>query len=72
MTATSHSRGHKVFWDEKSKNWFYEDTLELMNNERYCKRCNKKPTPEGYDACLGYIKGVTSACCGHGLRKEVL
>ncbi len=33
-----------------------------------CKRCGKLPTPEGYDACLGYLPGVASACCGHGVK----
>ena len=27
------------------------------------------PTKEGYDACLGYIEGAMSACCGHGVEK---
>lgn len=27
------------------------------------------PTKEGYDACLGYIKGAKSACCGHGIEE---
>ena len=31
---------------------------------------NKIQTEEGYDACIGEIKGVTHACCGHGVEKE--
>lgn len=27
------------------------------------------PTKEGYDACLGHIAGVKSACCGHGVEE---
>jgi hypothetical protein len=27
------------------------------------------PTSEGYDACLGFIPGVESACCGHGVEE---
>jgi hypothetical protein len=27
------------------------------------------PTKEGYDACLGYIEGAKSACCGHGVEE---
>ena len=30
------------------------------------------PIKEGYDACLGYIDGVKSACCGHGVGKPFL
>lgn len=35
-----------------------------MNNP--CKECNKPPTPEDHDACLGTLVGVMNACCGHG------
>ena len=27
------------------------------------------PTKEGYDACLGFIEGAKSACCGHGVER---
>ena len=66
-TISSHTRGWKIVWDEKRQEWFYVDTGESADIERKCKRCSKFPTPEGYDACLGYIKGVESACCGHGV-----
>ena len=42
---------------------------EIATIERPCKRCGCSPTKEGYDACLGYIEGATSACCGHGVEK---
>lgn len=45
----------------------YEDTLELITKKRPCKRCGKMSTKKGYDPCLGYLPGVSSACCGHGL-----
>lgn len=32
----------------------------------------RMPIKEGYDACLGYIDGVKSACCGHGVGKPFL
>lgn len=34
-----------------------------------CVRCGRSPTPEGHDACLGYLPGVESACCGHGITE---
>lgn len=34
-----------------------------------CPKCKEPPTPEGYDACIGYVEGVTSACCGHGVKQ---
>lgn len=32
-----------------------------------CAHCGRAPTPEGHDACLGALPGVTAACCGHGV-----
>ena len=61
---TSYSRGHKIYYDGE---WKYSDNGLPMNNLRPCKRCGKYPTKEGYDHCLGYIEGATSACCGHGV-----
>ncbi len=63
----SYSRGHEiVFWHNA---WVWADTLQpIKNNDRPCKRCARMPTPEGYDACLGYMPGVVSACCGHGVE----
>lgn len=62
----SYSRGHKIYYD--GKDWRYIDNNEVVNNMRPCKRCGKIPTKEGYDACLGHIDGVISACCGHGVE----
>lgn len=63
---SSYQRGHKIIFQHK---WIYDDTKEPITKERSCKRCGKMPTKEGYDACLGYIPGVKSACCGHGVEK---
>jgi hypothetical protein len=69
-TMTSNARGWDIFWD--GKEWFYSDTLELYDDSRPCRRCKRFPTPEGYDVCLGHIPGAKSACCGHGVTKEIL
>ncbi len=63
----SYSRGHKLIYLNK---WFYADTLESYNDNRACAKCGKHPV-NGHDACLGYIKGVSSACCGHGITEEI-
>jgi len=65
--ATAFSRGHAIYFD--GKNWKYLDNNQIVYEERPCKRCGQTPTKEGYDACLGHIKGATSACCGHGVGK---
>lgn len=63
----SNSRGWDIYHD--GINWRYSDNDEIFDDGRPCKRCGKHPTKEGYDACLGYIKGAKHACCGHGIEK---
>ena len=74
---TAHSRGHKTIiknieeispgiWSEEE---YYIDTGKIVDNTRSCKKCGKKPTKEGHDACIGFIPEASSACCGHGLEK---
>ncbi len=72
---TSHSRGHEIYYDNIT--WRYKDNNQICDDSRPCKRCGRYPTSEGYDACMGFVEGVTSACCGHGVdegyihRKEI-
>ena len=71
MTARSHSRGHHIEYN--GKEWIWTDTKEpIEENERPCKRCGRMPTPEGHDACLGTLEGVSSACCGHGIKEPYI
>jgi len=65
MAVTSHARGNPITFTDKG--WVYSDGTPISEQERPCVRCGRMPTPEGYDACLGYIEGVKSACCGHGV-----
>jgi len=69
VTVLSCTRGWEIFWVKDVEAWFYSDNGEDADIERPCKRCGELPAPGGYDACLGYIKGVESACCGHGIVK---
>ena len=66
----SYSRGHKIIWNSEKEIWIYADTGKEYNKERSCKRCGKQPTAEGHDACLGKLKKVVNACCGHGVKGE--
>ena len=66
--TTSHLRGRKI-----DNVWVYSDTglpVAETHNLRSCGRCNKGRTIEGHDACLGTLKGIMNACCGHGIEKE--
>jgi len=61
MTVTAKANsGYPMHWD-KEKNVWEPDGCEP------CPKCGKMPTKEGYDACIGYVPGATSVCCGHGL-----
>jgi len=68
--VTSHSRGNKIYF--KADKWYYSEDNTINDDSKPCKRCGKKPTKEGFDACLGHIEGVTSACCGHGVEESYL
>ena len=67
MSATAYKRGHLIEYN--GKKWVYSDDKTSVDVERPCKRCGKMPTKDGYDRCLGYIHGVVSACCGHGVEQ---
>lgn len=68
--VTSDTRGNLIYYIDNQ--WVYEDGTPIEQEERPCTRCGRMPTPEGYDACLGYVEGATSACCGHGLHDKVV
>lgn len=65
MVVHTFKRGHKIIY-LPCKGYIYADTGEPISVERPCKKCGKIPTEEGHDACLGTLKGVMFACCGHG------
>jgi len=67
MTVRAFQSGHPLVYQGGA--WRYGDTGELATVVRPCVRCGEMPTPEGHDACLGHLKGVTSACCGHGVEE---
>lgn len=70
MPATSTVGGHLVAYDYEHEVWRYLDSGIAVPDwfPRRCPKCGKMSTPEGYDACLGYIPGADSACCGHGIE----
>lgn len=67
MGATTYLRGHLI--EYCNDRWLYADDKSPTSIERPCIRCGKMPTPEGYDACLGYIPNAWSVCCGHEMEK---
>lgn len=60
-------RGYDI--EEINGKTFYCDTKEPTIDtweSRPCGHCGKHLTKEGHDGCLGTLKGVMNACCGHG------
>jgi hypothetical protein len=71
MVAKSFLRGHEI--EYQNSEWVYSDTKESTvqtHKERSCGYCDMYSTDEGHDGCLGTLKGVMNACCGHGQKKE--
>lgn len=66
MSVNAYKRGWPLVY--RDGRWVYEDTGEPIDEERPCRRCNKMPTEDSHDACLGTIPGLVSACCGHGVQ----
>ena len=53
--------------------WVYSDTKEKveLNKNRKCGHCDLHNTKEGHDGCIGEIKNLMNACCGHGNIDEM-
>ena len=62
-------RGNPCYYNKEFNEWRYLDGMPIGKEIRPCAKCGKLPTPEGYDACLGYIEGAKAACCGHGVSE---
>lgn len=64
MNAKSYSKGHKIEY-QIDKGWVYSDNKESIDKERVCKRCGNR-RKDGIDYCIGKLKNIRAACCGHG------
>jgi len=36
---------------------------------RACPKCGQLQNTDGCDPCIGFLPGVRSACCGHGVQR---
>ena len=53
--------------------YVFSDTKELISEtykQKTCGNCGRHYTAEGHDGCLGTLKGIMNACCGHGNVNE--
>jgi hypothetical protein len=70
----THIRGHKLvhFYMIEECSRYLDSGIEYNCADipsLICPKCKKKQTKEGHDNCLGTIKNVKQACCGHGIEK---
>ena len=71
MESEGYLRGHKIICIDEY--CFYADIKEPTAStykDRPCGNCGKQYTKEGHDACLGTLKGLMNACCGHGENRD--
>lgn len=71
MTARARHRGHPIRW--AGNKWTYTggDPVHLISgSERPCAACGRVAQQGGPDPCLGRLKGVAAACCGHGHTED--
>ena len=64
-------RGHEI--EMLNGKWVFSDTKESTDStqhDRSCGHCQKPYTKEGHDGCLGTLKGLMNACCGHGENRD--
>lgn len=72
IIPVNHFGGHEIYYNVHESIWKYKDNHKPAHSEtRPCKYCGKMPTKEGYDACIGFLEGFKSVCCGHGLSYPI-
>ena len=71
MSAQSTFRGNRI--EFVNDEWVYSDTGQptvSTHTTKPCGKCGKRETADGHDACLGTLRCVMNACCGHGHDRE--
>ena len=71
MSAKSYSRGNEIYYDSDGL-WKYSDDDSVFDDSKPCKRCGKYPNKDGSDACTGWVEGMKSVCCGHGITEPIM
>lgn len=69
MVARSHHRGHRMWFDESTQEWRYDDDDTSVRDhweKRPCGKCGESFSDDGHDPCIANLPGVRNACCGHG------
>jgi hypothetical protein len=67
MTARARYRGHEIEYVHGCR-WQFVDRFPLR--ERPCAACGQQVGFGAPDYCLGKLRGVRAACCGHGRSED--
>jgi len=59
-------RGHPTYITGVKERYVDTGVSISSDYDRPCLLCGKPPTVEGHDGCIGTLKDVQYACCGHG------
>tara|TARA_R110000850_G_scaffold41324_3_gene105882 strand:+ start:1408 stop:1698 length:291 start_codon:yes stop_codon:yes gene_type:complete len=61
-------RGNKVYLTDNGSYRYEDDNTSTVDNweTKPCGTCGLTFTKDGHDGCIGTLKGVINACCGHG------
>jgi len=70
--AKAKYRGHDIEYIYENDNWIFSDTKTSVSENKNikCGNCGKPQTSEDHDDCIGSLKNVLNACCGHGNSNE--
>lgn len=70
---TSEKGNETIHWNDKNKQWEYEDGTPYINGKEICPKCNKPRLDinnvKDCDFCLQGLttsQFIDNACCGHG------
>lgn len=71
------NRGQRCYYSREGLRYFYTHVLVDDNKPLPCSFCNKKflkkdDCGDFVDPCLGILKNVDFACCGHNLQDGYL
>jgi len=59
-------RGNKIELDGNNEYVYSDNKQRVKDNPRPCGCCGKVRDENSHDGCIGVLRWVMNACCGHG------
>lgn len=65
-------RGNEIYLTDSGSYKYKDDDTNTLDNwkTKPCGACGLGFTKEGHDGCIGELKDVINACCGHGISND--